>query len=77
MKKVLMVLAYLLFPSVVTLIASGFGNVLITIAAFIVSIIAELVVLRADVLMLLGSFNYQKDREKGLKFMELYSPTFN
>lgn len=75
MKKVLMVLAYLLFPIVVTLIASGFGNVLITIAAFIVSIIAELVVLRADVLMLLGSFNYQKDREKGLKFMELSMKT--
>ena len=75
MKKVLMVLAYLLFPIVVTLIASGFGNVLITIAAFIVSIIAELVVLRADVLMLLGSFNCQKDREKGLKFMELSMKT--
>ena len=75
MKKILMILAYLLFPIVVTLIASGFGNVLITIAAFIVSIIAELVVLRADVLMLLGSFNYQKDREKGLKFMELSMKT--
>lgn len=75
MKKVLMVLAYLLFPIVATLIASGFGSVLITIAAFIVSIIVELVILRADVLMLLGSFNYQKDREKGLKFMELSMKT--
>lgn len=75
MKKVLKVLAYLLFPIVLTLIASGFGNVLITIGAFIASVIVEAVILRADLFMLIGSFNYQKDHAKGLKWMELSMKT--
>lgn len=70
MKKVLTVLAYLLFPIIVTVIASGFGNIFITLGALVASLAVVAVILRADLFMLIGTFNYQKDRAKGLKWME-------
>ena len=70
MKKILKVLAYLLFPIIVTVIASGFGNIFITVGALILSLIVLAFILRSDVFMLIGSFTYPKDRQNGLKWME-------
>lgn len=70
MKKALTVLAYLLFPILATSIAAGFGNIFITIGVFVVSIAVLAVILRADLFMLIGTFTYQKNREKGLKWMQ-------
>lgn len=70
MKKLLKVLAYLLFPIIVTIIASGFGNIFITLGALIISLLVEAFILRSDIFMFIGSFTYTKDHQNGLKWME-------
>ncbi len=69
MKNPLMYLLYLLFPVAITMIASGFGNIFITIGAFVVSLLILAFWFRADLLMLLGMTKYQKNKAQGINLM--------
>lgn len=71
MKKFITGLAYLLFPIVVTWFAAGFGNIFITIGAFIASIIVLAIIFRADIFVIVGTYIYGKDPEQGFKWFEM------
>lgn len=75
MKKAVLPLLCILFPIAVTLIASVFGNIFVTLGALVLSLAILAFIFRADILMLIGSRKYMNNHAEGLKWMERASKT--
>lgn len=70
MKNTWLSFLYILIPVAAALLASVFGNVFITLAAFILSSAILIYVFRSDVMMFVGTLKYSKSSEGGFKWME-------
>ena len=61
---------YLLIPVAATIIASGFKNTAVTIGVLVLSLAITAFLLRAEIMMLVATLTYSKNKEKSLELMK-------
>lgn len=69
MKKLIKGILGLFLPIILTWIASGFGNIFLTIGVLMISYLVSAFVFRATLLMLFGMRKYADNPQKGLSYM--------
>lgn len=61
---------YLLIPVVSTIIASGFKSTAVTIGVLVLSLAVTAFLLRAEIMMLIATLTYSKNKEKSIELMK-------